>query len=212
MRPRSHHTELVRGTARRLTLRTWVNRARRSPIRRTGDAIVDLLGVLAYGELTAFSGWPRTPSWPRRSDAKAALARIAVAEFDHFELLGERLAQLGARSRGGDGSRSSPAIDAFHERTAPGTWLEGLVKAYVGDGIAADFYREISAFLDPETRDLVLGGARRTAARPSSWSARSGAAIEADQRLAGRLALWGAPAGGRGARARPSGWRPSGTR
>ena len=48
------------------------------------------------------------------------------------------------------------ALEAFHERTAPGDWLEGLVKAYVGDGIAEDFYREVSAYLDPSTRDLVL--------------------------------------------------------
>ena len=39
-------------------------------------------------------------------------------------------------------------FDAFHAHTAPRDWLEGLVKAYVGDGLAADFYREIAAFLD----------------------------------------------------------------
>ena len=27
-------------------------------------------------------------------------------------------------------------------------WLEGLVKAYVGDGIAPDFYREIATYVD----------------------------------------------------------------
>ena len=48
------------------------------------------------------------------------------------------------------------ALDSFHERTAPGDWLEGLVKAYVGDGIAEDFYREVSAYVDTSTRDLVL--------------------------------------------------------
>ena len=47
-------------------------------------------------------------------------------------------------------------FDAFHDRTTPKTWLEGLVKAYVGDGIASDFYREISAYVDPSTRDLVV--------------------------------------------------------
>ena len=40
--------------------------------------------------------------------------------------------------------------------TAPSTWLEGLVKAYVGDGLAADFYREIAEFVDPSTRALIL--------------------------------------------------------
>ena len=45
-------------------------------------------------------------------------------------------------------------FDAFHARTAPADWLEGLVKAYVGDGLAADFYREIAAFLDADTRTI----------------------------------------------------------
>ena len=39
-------------------------------------------------------------------------------------------------------------IDGFHESTAPADWLEGLMKAYVGDGVGADFYREIARFLD----------------------------------------------------------------
>ena len=48
------------------------------------------------------------------------------------------------------------AIDSFHVHTAPADWYEGLIKAYVGDGMAADFYREIAAYLDAETRDLII--------------------------------------------------------
>ena len=48
------------------------------------------------------------------------------------------------------------AVDAFHARTAPSDWLEGLVKAYVGDGIAADFYRAVAQVLDPDSQGLVL--------------------------------------------------------
>ncbi len=47
-------------------------------------------------------------------------------------------------------------LTEFHRRTAAGTWLEGLVKAYVGDGLAADFYREIANYLDKETQALIL--------------------------------------------------------
>ena len=51
---------------------------------------------------------------------------------------------------------SSRRSTRFHEGTRPSTWLEGLVKAYVGDGLAADFYREIAAFLPEPDRALVL--------------------------------------------------------
>ena len=43
-----------------------------------------------------------------------------------------------------------------YEHTSPADWFESLVKAYVGDGLANDFYREIAAFLDADTRDLVV--------------------------------------------------------
>ena len=65
-------------------------------------------------------------------------------------------------------------LDAFHDRTAPADWLEGLVKAYVGDGLAADFYREIAAFLDADTRDLVLESLARRRPVARSWSTGSG--------------------------------------
>ena len=52
-------------------------------------------------------------------------------------------------------------FDSFHSHTAPSDWYEGLIKAYVGDGLAADFYREIAAYLDPDTRDLIVERARR---------------------------------------------------
>ena len=46
-------------------------------------------------------------------------------------------------------------FNAFHAHTKPKDWLEGLVWTYVGDGFAADFYREVAAFVDPDTRALV---------------------------------------------------------
>jgi len=83
-----------------------------------------------------------------------------------------------------------PALEAFHERTAPSDWLEGLVKAYVGDGIAEDFYREVSAYLDPSTRALVLEVLEDTGHSEFAVD-RVRAAIDNDPKLAGRLALWG---------------------
>jgi hypothetical protein len=83
----------------------------------------------------------------------------------------------------------APVFDTFHARTTPQTWLEGLVKAYVGDGIAADFYREVAQFLDAPTRDLVLdvladSGHADFAVREVR------AAVAADPALSGRLSLW----------------------
>jgi hypothetical protein len=80
-------------------------------------------------------------------------------------------------------------VDEFHARTAPSDWLEGLVKAYVGDGIAADFYRTVAQVLEPKTRELVLAVLADTG-HAEFVIARVRAAVEADPRVAGRLALW----------------------
>src|SRR6185437_14378324 len=86
-------------------------------------AVIDLFGVLAYGELTAFARLAADAELAPSLSAKAALARMAVAEFGHFELLRDRLGELGADP---DAAMEPfvAAIDGFHERTAPSTWLE----------------------------------------------------------------------------------------
>jgi tRNA isopentenyl-2-thiomethyl-A-37 hydroxylase MiaE len=153
------------------------------------EAVVDLLGALTYAELTAFSRLASDADLAPSLSAKAELARLAVNEFRHFELLRARLEALGVEP---DAAMQPfvAAFDAFHERTAPQTWLESLVKAYVGDGIARDFYREISALLDADTHQLVTtvladeGHAQFVVLQVRQ-------AIEADPRVAGRLALWG---------------------
>jgi hypothetical protein len=152
------------------------------------DGIVDLLGLLAYAELDAYFRLTEDAALAPSLADRAALAGMAVAEFGHFRLLCEQLSALGAHS---DQAMLpfAPALQAFHARTAPADWLEGLVKAYVGDGIAADFYRAVAELVDPQTRELVLRVLADTG-HAEFVIARVRAAIEADPHLEGRLALW----------------------
>jgi len=152
-------------------------------------AVVDLLGVLACGELSAFERLCADAALAPTLDDKAEIAAMACAEFGHFQQLRARLTELGVDAE----TAMRPfvaALEAFHASTAPADWLEGLVKAYVGDGIAADFYREISVLLDDRTRALVLTVFDDTG-HSEFVVAKVRAAIEADPRLGGRLALWG---------------------
>ncbi len=113
--------------------------------------VIDLLGLLGYATLVAFFRLSEDAAQAVPLADKAALAEMAVAEFGHFQLLRGRLEALQADP--GEAMRPFvAAIDAYHARTAPSDWLEGLVKAYVGDGIAADFYRMVADLLDPPTR------------------------------------------------------------
>jgi hypothetical protein len=152
-------------------------------------AVVDLLGVLAYAELTAFDRLAEDARLAPTLAGRAALARMAAAEIGHHGRLHERLLELDADPTAAM-APFVPALDAFHESTRPSTWLEGLVKAFVGDGLASDFYREIAAFLPPPDRDLVLDDLADTG--HADFAVREvRAAIARDRRLAGRLSLWG---------------------
>ena len=152
-------------------------------------ALVELLGVLAYGELTGFERLADDARMAPTLSGRAALAELATTEIGHYRRLVNRLQEMGADPE----AAMAPfvaALDGFHATTAPTTWLEGLVKAYVGDGMAADFYREVAEFVDDATKALVLevlsdAGSAAFVVREVR------AAIEADPALAGRLALWG---------------------
>ena len=151
--------------------------------------VVDLLGVLAYAELTAFDRLAEDARMAPTLGGRAALARMAAAEMAHHDRLAGRLRELGADPA----AAMAPfvrALDGFHEGTRPRTWLEGLVKAYVGDGLAADFYREIAGFLPEPDRSLILEVLADTG--HADFAVREVRAAIASQRaLAGRLALWG---------------------
>jgi tRNA-(MS[2]IO[6]A)-hydroxylase (MiaE)-like len=153
------------------------------------SAVVDLLGALAYAELTAFDRLAEDARMAPTLSGRAALARMAAAEIGHHGRLTERLAELGVDPAGAM-APFVPALDAFHESTRPSTWLEGLVKAYVGDGLATDFYREIAAFLPDPDRGLVLEVLADTG--HADFAVREvRAAITADRAVPGRLSLWG---------------------
>src|SRR3954462_6158054 len=95
------------------------------------EAVVDLLGAIAYGEISAFERLAEDAKLAPSLEDKVAIATMATAEFAHVARLNDRLSQFGADPF----AAMAPfrhAIDRFHEHTAPADWFEGLIKAYVG--------------------------------------------------------------------------------
>jgi hypothetical protein len=160
-----------------------------SGAQQISDGVVDLLGVLAYGELSAFDRMAEDARTASTLAGRAALATMAAAEIGHYGLLEKHLAEHGVAVE----DAMAPFVDhfdAWHASTAPKSWLESLVKAYVGDGLAADLYKEIANWLDPRTKELVLAVLADTG--HSAFAEREvGAAIEADRKVRDKLALWG---------------------
>jgi hypothetical protein len=152
-------------------------------------AVVDLLGAVAYGELSAFERLVDDAGLAPTLRDKVEMAGMATLEFAHVGRLHQRIRALGEDPFDAMAPFES-AIDSFHTHTAPADWYEGLIKAYVGDGLAADFYREIAAYLDTDTRDLIIASLD-DAGQSEFVVDRVRAGIASDARLGGRLALWG---------------------
>lgn len=151
--------------------------------------VVDLLGLLGAGEYLAFERLVSEAALAPSLSARLRVAQIGLGELDHHYALRKRLDELGVDPDQAMGAFLAP-LERYHRGTAPSDWLESLVKAYVGDSIANDFYREMAVLLDPDTAALVL--------EVCSEQGKTEVAIEevrtaiaADPRISGRLALWG---------------------
>ncbi len=152
-------------------------------------AVVELLAVVAYGELSAFERLSEDAKLAPSLQDKLALAQMAGAELAKVQPLADRITELGGDPFAAM-AEFHEALDAFHAHTAPADWYEGLVKAYVGDSLARDFYREIAAYLDPGTRDLIVSATAE--GKHAAFAVdRIRLAITQDPPLGGRLALWG---------------------
>lgn len=152
-------------------------------------AITDLLGVLAYGELSASLRLASDGVLAPSLGIQSGIARLAAMDYRHYEDLVARMGELGIDAEAAMAPFVAP-FTGFHERTRPNDWLEGLTKAYIGDGIARDFYREMAAFVDEQTRATMSRTLDDQAAADFLVEVVT-AAIKMDSTAAGRLALWG---------------------
>jgi tRNA isopentenyl-2-thiomethyl-A-37 hydroxylase MiaE len=150
---------------------------------------IDLLGILAYGALTAFERLAEDAGGAPSLADRVQMSTLAARQMDHFERVREFLTRFDVDVMVAMRPFHAP-FDAFHTYTRPKDWLEGLVKAYVGDGFAADFYREVAAFVDADTRNLVHE-VLADEGHEAYVVERVRAATASDPKLAGRLALWG---------------------
>jgi hypothetical protein len=151
-------------------------------------AVVDLLGVLAYAELLAFDRMAADARLAPDLHRRAVLSEMAAREIDCYSRLADRIRQLGADPEAAMTVFVTP-LQEYHEQTEPNDWLEALTKAYVGDGLADDFYRAIATFLESPDRELVLDVLHDS--KFSEFAAGEiRSAIAADPKVANRLSIW----------------------
>ena len=150
--------------------------------------MTDLLGLLAYGQLQAFDQMSADARLAPDLTRRALLSQMAAAEIGNYGRLVDRLRELDCDPEEAMAPFVGP-LSAYHDQTAPRDWLEALTKAYVGDGIADDFYREVAASVPPPDRELVLDVLHDT--RYADFAADEiRNAIATDPRQGHRMSMW----------------------
>jgi hypothetical protein len=152
------------------------------------SGVDELLALLAYGEVVAFYRLTDEARMAPDLRGRIAMASMAAAEMGHYELLRDAL-----ENRGGDVVRAmskyTVALDRYHRLTTPSTWLEALVKTYVGDALAADLYLEIADGLPDDVADVVRATLSETG-HSQFVVAEVRAAVTSSAKQRSRLALW----------------------
>lgn len=151
--------------------------------------VVDLLGGIAYGELSAFEHLATDARHSPSLADRAVLGKMAVAEYGHYEAMCAKLAEMGMDPE----LAMAPyqrMVDAFHDRTRPADWHESLMKAYVVEAITEEFYAAIAEHLDESTREAIAR-VRTSDEQVAVLTKLLKKMLAEDPRLSSRLALWG---------------------
>src|ERR1700712_2871210 len=150
--------------------------------------VEQLFALLAYGEVAAFSRLTDEARMAPNLAGRINMASMAAAEMNHYELLRDALAKRGVDIVSSM-TKYASALENHHRLTMPSTWLEALVKTYIGDALAADFYLEIADPLPDEVADVVRAVLSETG-HSQFVVAEVRAAVTASDKQRHRLALW----------------------
>ena len=156
--------------------------------RFTPDLLV-FLGHAAYLELALFETLGRSSAFAPDVRAKETTGRIAETTLArHRGLVAE------IERSGHDATESMEphiaAIDEFRARTEGTDWYEAIVADYVAAGLLNDVFVRLAAGLSADHHKRIVSVLEAHDDEPLVVRELS-AAIEADPRLASRLALWG---------------------
>lgn len=160
----------------------------RSRLSADHPGINELFALLAYGEVVAFYRLADEARMAPDLRGRISMASMAAAEMGHYELLRDTLESRGVDVVSAMSKYVSP-LDNYHRRTMPSTWLEALVKTYVGDALAADLYLEIADVLPDEVAEVVRAALSETG-HSQFVVAEVRAAVTSSGKQRSRLALW----------------------
>jgi hypothetical protein len=118
-------------------------------------ATVELLGVLAYGQLRSFGAMSSAVRFAPDARAADRIAGFARREYDAYEALTQHLGELTSLPTAAM-DRQKGLFDAFFARAPLDDWFGASVFFAFGIPLARDFMRTVVPMLDPASGDVVL--------------------------------------------------------
>ena len=151
--------------------------------------VLRFLGQAAYVQLSIFETLTGALALAPSASAKESIAAVADLSLNKQRGIVAELTRL-KKDAGQEMEQYAGRIDYFRTATTGADWSEKLISAYVTAGILDDFYRRLATGLPADAAERV----------EAVYSAPSGAellqaqilaAIDADDHLSSRLAMWG---------------------
>ena len=118
-------------------------------------ATVELLGVLAYGQLRSFGAMSSAVRFAPDARAADRIAEFAAREHEAYRTLHDHLATLTDLATAAM-DRQKGLFDRFFARAPLDDWFGAMVFFAFGIPLARDFMRTVVPMLDPASGDVVL--------------------------------------------------------
>jgi hypothetical protein len=179
----------TRSEAPKLRSRSSDVGARKVDLADLTPGLLHFLGQSAYLQLTLFENLGRAVANAPTADAKESLSHVAALSLAKHHGLAALIRRQGSEP-GAVMEPFTEGIDTFQRRTQGADWTESLMTCYLTAGFLDDFFVRLAPGLPGDyasgVNDVLDGddGAERIV-----FLLR--AAIEANPRLASRLAMWG---------------------
>jgi hypothetical protein len=147
------------------------------------------LGKAAYLQLMIFENLGRAIATAPNTEAKAVLSEASALSLAKFQALNDEIERNGQTSAQAMDPQAD-GIDRFQRMTRGSDWYEAVTTCYLTAGFLDEFFASLAGGLP----SAVAGRVRDIIAGPSGEDLIAQvlrSAIEANPRLAARLALWG---------------------
>jgi hypothetical protein len=152
-------------------------------------SVEQFLGQAAYLQLTIFEDLSSILSTAPTVEAKEALSRAAAVSLDRYRALSAELAKTGA-DPATVMDRYSAGIDFFQRVTQGADWYESLITSHITAGILDDFFARLAVGM-PGALAARVGAIYAAASHEALLAEQIRVGIEANPRVAARLAMWG---------------------